>query len=391
MRRDYLHVWYQGKHVGVFSGNFRTATFTYDSDAPIDISHSLSRHEHWNNHAPWIFLQNLLPESLQARRAMQNAFHAINTSPFTLLPLIDSTGGLVFTSDDQEPNYTTQKVALARPEDIAQQITQLQYQHSHWWKHDEHNRFSLGGWQSKFTLAHIDGDWYWPNAFMPSTHILKPVEQYYGALDAEAATQHLASHIGVIAAQTQIRSFAGVKSLVSTRFDRIVQNNHVERILQEDFVQALGISYGDKYKVTAHQCAQLLHHIDQSDALLYQWVQQLVFNVCIGNADAHGRNYSLLEGSRLAPLYDAIPTLLWTELDSTLSMSIGSTHDAREVTIQDWQEFAIQCSLDEHHVIDIVKQTRMSIAQHADMMFTELDNAHRTAMKEILQQTGVLQ
>lgn len=75
-----------------------------------------------------IYYQNRRKHVEQCRKA----FHALNTSPFTLLPLIDSTGGLVFSSDDQEPSSKMQSVAIARQEDIAQQIKQLQYQHGHW-------------------------------------------------------------------------------------------------------------------------------------------------------------------------------------------------------------------------------------------------------------------
>lgn len=76
------------------------------------------------------------------------------------------------------------------------------------------------------------------------------------------------------------------------------------------------------------QVASLLKAYGQSD----EFVRQLAFNVAIGNADAHAKNYSvLLAGSqvRLAPLYDSLPTYLYPKYDARLAMSIdGAQHPA---------------------------------------------------------------
>ena len=69
----------------------------------------------------------------------------------------------------------------------------------------------------------------------------------------------------------------------------------------------------------------------------------VIFNVLIGNADAHGKNYSILyqQGNRrLAPFYDLVCTLAWPELSKTPAMKIGSGESVETITPAHWQEMA---------------------------------------------------
>ena len=76
---------------------------------------------------------------------------------------------------------------------------------------------------------------------------------------------------------------------------------------------------------------------------LLDWV---VFNVLIGNADAHAKNLSLLcdqQGRRrLAPLYDLVPTVYLPEslVDRTPAMRIGQAARIDRVGVEDWEAFA---------------------------------------------------
>jgi serine/threonine-protein kinase HipA len=63
-------------------------------------------------------------------------------------------------------------------------------------------------------------------------------------------------------------------------------------------------------------CASLLRSSSAAPAVdLFRLLNALIYNLLIGNADAHARNYSLLlEGSetpRLAPLYDLLSTRVY--------------------------------------------------------------------------------
>ena len=64
------------------------------------------------------------------------------------------------------------------------------------------------------------------------------------------------------------------------------------------------------------------------------WLDGLLFNLLIGNADAHGRNFSFLNRRgerRLAPYYDLVCTLAWPALSTRLAMKIGTVWEIREV------------------------------------------------------------
>src|SRR6185369_8437263 len=68
-----------------------------------------------------------------------------------------------------------------------------------------------------------------------------------------------------------------------------------------------------------------------------------IFNYLIGNNDAHGKNFSLLypdKEIRLAPLYDAISTIYYPELNSDMAMRIGREYSSDKVTPRDFEQLA---------------------------------------------------
>jgi serine/threonine-protein kinase HipA len=72
---------------------------------------------------------------------------------------------------------------------------------------------------------------------------------------------------------------------------------------------------------------------------LVRLLERVVFTVVIGDADAHGKNISLLhptpEHVALAPLYDTVPTALWPRLRPTAAMRVNGRTLLADVTAQD--------------------------------------------------------
>jgi serine/threonine-protein kinase HipA len=68
-------------------------------------------------------------------------------------------------------------------------------------------------------------------------------------------------------------------------------------------------------------------------------VAVVTFNICIGNADAHGKNISFLYGQlgqlRLAPLYDTVPTAMWPNLPARAAMAVNGHVELVSLTIDD--------------------------------------------------------
>lgn len=65
--------------------------------------------------------------------------------------------------------------------------------------------------------------------------------------------------------------------------------------------------------------------------------------VIAGNADAHGKNFSLLyagDDVRLAPLYDLLCTARYPQLSPRLAMKVGGRSTIDEMGARTWPAFA---------------------------------------------------
>jgi serine/threonine-protein kinase HipA len=74
----------------------------------------------------------------------------------------------------------------------------------------------------------------------------------------------------------------------------------------------------------------------------------VIFNVIAGNADAHGKNFSILydaEGPRLAPLYDLLATVAYPDLSPKFAMKIGKRGTLAELDAKGWAAFAADAGL----------------------------------------------
>ncbi len=184
---------------------------------------------------------------------------------------------------------------------------------------------SLAGIQDKVLLTDLgDGRWGLPQHGAASTHIVKP-EPLHGVIPhlihAEDWALRVAAAAGLPAARSRIEDFDGRVAIVLARYDRDPSGG---RIHQEDFCQVLGLAPADKYETTraartegsrlsrviARAAPQAL---DDPTELRTALLRAVTFNVIVGNADAHSKNYSLLIGNRgevsLAPLYDVAPVM----------------------------------------------------------------------------------
>lgn len=212
-------------------------------------------------------------------------------------------------------------------------------------------RLSLAGAQSKLPVAEIDDGFALPHGSgQPTTHILKPEpERFPGLVANELFCMRLAAAAGLEVAEVErAETLSGLPYLIVTRYDRDLTQDPVRRLHQEDLCQALGKLRIEKYQAEGGPgVAQAMALIDDASTAPARdrpqlWLA-LVFNVLIGNCDAHGKNYSLLYDSRapsLAPLYDLVSTAAYDELTTRLAMSIdGATH-LDDVDLTAWHELA---------------------------------------------------
>lgn len=198
-------------------------------------------------------------------------------------------------------------------------------------------RLSLAGAQDKLPV-HIDGDQILiPVGGTASTHILKFASPFYSHLpENETFVTLLAGAVGLPVVNISLRQTIRARVAVVTRYDRIPCEGGYRRLHQEDLCQALGIGPSNKYEKeggpSLKQCAEIIRrHTSFPLVDLQTLLRWALFNLLIGNADAHGKNLSLLYDAngapRLAPLYDLVCTRNYKKISRELAMSIGRISD----------------------------------------------------------------
>jgi serine/threonine-protein kinase HipA len=192
---------------------------------------------------------------------------------------------------------------------------------------------TLSGVQKKL-LAYHDGTGFHPAVKLddPATHIAKFNREDLPSLVLnESSTLQLGREVlgsGEItkADRGQLRGFDGIALLVE-RFDR----DGEERLRLEDFAQILskprGRDFNGKYQSSYEEAATVVEkHSARSRIDLARYFNLVVFNFVVGNADAHLKNFSLLErpeGLRLSPAYDLVNTIVYPDLERSAALEIG--------------------------------------------------------------------
>ena len=319
------------------------------SDAfPISLTMPLSADPYGPDIAvPW--LMNLLPEG-EPLRAMTRA---LGVSRDDILSLIAATGrdlagaltlGTAWTLDT--PAY----MPIAEATQLERIINELPSKP--FLIGEEGVSMSLAGAQEKLPLAmSAAGGLAIPVNGASSTQILKPDNpRLPGSVQNEALCMVLARRCGLPTA-TVTTGVAGARTyLLVERYDRILGQERVARIHQEDFCQALGRPPGAKYQhnqvgVLGPSLAEMFdlvrQHMTARD--INRLLDAVIFNVAIGNVDSHAKNYSILLGAdraELAPIYDLVSGLTWDNVTQNHAQDIGGQQRGRHVYGRHWRRMA---------------------------------------------------
>jgi serine/threonine-protein kinase HipA len=216
-------------------------------------------------------------------------------------------------------------------------------------------RLSLAGAQAKVPVVLVKGAVALPAPGQPTTHILKPpMGRFPASTENEAFVMRLAASAGLDAAAVEARAVRNRTFLLVRRYDRLFPDDGgVRRIHQEDFCQALGVPAENKYAAeggpTLADCFGLARRVLALPAVdVLKLLDAVIFNLVAGNADAHGKNFSILygaEGARLAPLYDLLSTVLYPDLSPSLAMKIGKCATLEDMDAKGWAAFATDAGL----------------------------------------------
>jgi serine/threonine-protein kinase HipA len=348
---EQLFVHYQKQLVGFITQTAsRTMHFEYDeswlrSSSNFPISISLPLDGSFADAACHHFFSNLLPEA-NVREQICKSLKISANNDFDLLTAIggDCAGALTITvsniidSNDLVPRYepvTERQLGLwsvGTPNAFAA-VT----------GHSE-VRLSLAGAQDKLPV-HVDGDQLFiPIGNTPSTYILKFASPHYSHLpENETFITMLAKEVGLPVVDVRVRKTAKSTVTLIARYDRQLESGRWLRLHQEDFCQALGIDVSLKYQKEGgpsfKQCADVIkQHTAYPLIDLQKLMRWSLFNLLVGNADAHGKNLSLLYSTSgtasLAPFYDLVCTRNYKNLSCSMAMSLGGVWDPDLVTMK---------------------------------------------------------
>jgi len=365
-----LPVHYENRLVAKISADPRATRLAYDEawlSSPDSFPVSLAmpnRPQPYDGEQVLPWLMNLLPEG-EPLRAMTRALGA---APEDALGLIAQTGndlaGALSIAPQQprgEPGYRTIPDAGAL-ERIIEELPSRPFLVG-----EDGVSMSLAGAQEKLPVAVIEGQIAVPINGALSTHILKPDNpRLPGSVQNEALCMVLARRVGLNVAPVRTGVTGKRSYLLVDRYDRIGTGNHVRRLHQEDFCQALGRPPAAKYEFNgtgtrgpsiADMFAVVRQHMTARD--ITRLLDAVIFNIAIGNVDSHAKNYSILlspGAPQLAPLYDLMSGLAWANITLNHAQAIGGQRRGRHIYGRHWRRMAEAAGLAARGTVQRVEQ-----------------------------------
>tara|TARA_B100000315_G_scaffold115291_1_gene105818 strand:- start:1637 stop:2893 length:1257 start_codon:yes stop_codon:yes gene_type:complete len=300
------------------------------------------------------FFSGILPEGIQRER-IEKILKISNNNDYQLLKKIggDCAGAVSIYPNNVIPSDSSQgMVNPLTKKELIKVINELPTKPLLAGK--KGLRLSLAGAQTKIPVILQNNKICLPYNDLPSTHILKPEPSHFKGLAInEVFCMKLAKNSGLNVPGVEYRIIGDKPTILIQRYDRIKKTDRITRIHQEDFCQALGIPPERKYQAeggpTINQCITLLRDWSSVPALdIINFMNAVIFNVIIGNTDAHGKNFSFLYAGKnrsLAPNYDLVSTLAWPELSTELAMTIGSSKSINVFGIGEWKKMTLRNTL----------------------------------------------
>jgi len=229
-------------------------------------------------------------------------------------------------------------------------------------------RLSIAGFQDKLAVLEEEGAWYLAEGpDLASTHILKPEPanpRLAGLTSNEFFCMRLSAACELDTAQVQLHHIPDAVLSV-TRFDRFRQGAGVRRRHVIDGCQLLGLPSGYKYErpygdapdvravrdgASLPRFFEAIEACPQPTRARLQLMRWLVFQVLLGNTDAHAKNlsfYMTAAGPVQAPAYDLVCGALYQEgnVSQAYAMAIGDAFSTEELTPYEWAQFCVSTGI----------------------------------------------
>ncbi len=253
---------------------------------------------------------------------------------------------------------------------------------------EEGYRYSGAGAQDKLIARVVDGKVILPLYGTPSTHIIKPpADGFEDSVINECFCQCLASRVGLPASRAEIIMLGGEGYYVSERYDREVVSGKPIRLHQEDFCQLLSVDPEMKYEAdggpSIADCISVMRRMRMTATSQLAFIDSIVFNYIIGNADAHAKNLSVVyhgKSAVLAPLYDLVSTVVYPELSREMAMGIGGEMRFVAITRANFSRMADDCGISPKLVLSRLDTLRGRVTTAAERLAEEFNASWPSGM-----------
>lgn len=360
-----INIYARNKKVGTLTfPEINQCQLAYDSswiEQGFPLSPALPLSGKFQENAVINFLKNLFPEG----EGLDELLQSQRISKSNLLSVLttighDTAGALTFSR--QQPSVDSESIRKIDPIELEQRIASQNTRQLVVW--DDKYRLSVAGVQNKLNVL-IDqtGGMFLGAGQLSSTHILKFATKDSPLIAInEYFCMKLAGLVGLNVADVKLTQFGKYYALIVRRFDRLYNNNQVRKAHAVDGCQVLNLPPAYKYEQnlgSSRDVKDIRNGADLNGLLAFSnqcdlpgrakqsildWV---VFNVLIGNSDAHGKNITFFvtrNSFSLAPFYDLISVVHEakqnTHLDTGLAMAIGDQFDINHVKAYDWLSLA---------------------------------------------------
>jgi len=232
-------------------------------------------------------------------------------------------------------------------------------------------RFSLAGVQLKLSAVEAArGGLTIPARGVGGSWIVKlPSREFEGVPENEFAMMTLARTIGMDVPALRLVDPDAIgnlpegigapngQALAIERFDRLEDGTPVHI---EDFAQIFGVYPEDKYeKASAANIAYVIG-VEGSHADIAEFVRRLTYNVLIGNADMHLKNWSLIypdkRNAALAPAYDFVSTIPYIA-DDKAALNFSRTKRFDRFSEDELSHLAAKARLPTKLVLETARET----------------------------------
>jgi serine/threonine-protein kinase HipA len=393
----------------LFEGATDQYSLVYDQNWLDDAGFTISPHllpEASPSEALKRFLANLLPEgrwldelSLTQQISKANIFGLITAIGS------ETTGALTFQDSIQPTEQLATSFREISAHELTERISQRADRSIAIW--DNKPRLSVAGVQDKLpVLIMPDSRIGFGEGLLASTHILKfGTKPDLHLVINEYICMELARRMKLPVAAVQLLRL-GEPVLAVQRFDRHwTTQNSVDRLHLIDGCQMLDLPPIYKYErpfgkgghaAAIRSGASLPQLFDACNrcrvpaAALRDLLQWVLFNLLIGNSDAHAKNISWFigpNGIQIAPAYDLLCLDSYaSQYDRDLALAVGDTFDPEEIQPFQLAEMCEACGLPQRQVARTLTTLCRNMLQQLDnlTLTVELTGDEQAFSNELL-------